>query len=76
MDRTEAKHGDVLFVGKKGSKRIISHVALIHNVDHIFHCSLKAGTAVIQKDSDFFSQYEQGFNCRQMLSYIDHRNKA
>jgi len=75
IERSDAKYGDVLFVGERGSKRIISHVALIHGVDQIFHCSRRAGTAVIQTDSEFFSHYKQGFNFKQMVSYIDPRNE-
>lgn len=75
IDRSQAEYGDVLFVGARDGERLISHAALIVDVDKIFHCSSKAGTAVIQTDEEFFSHYEQRFNLMQMVSYVDPRNR-
>lgn len=75
IEREEAKYGDILFVGKKKGDGLISHVALIHDVDRIFHCSRGLGTAAIQTDDEFFSAYEQRFDFKEMIQYSDIRSR-
>lgn len=71
----DSKCGDVLFVRNKEKAKLLSHVAIILDVDRIFHCCPRFGTAVIQTTEDFFALYEQKLNFKQMVRYIDPRNK-
>lgn len=76
IDIKDAKCGDILFVKNKRNEKWLSHIALVIEVDRIFHCSPVFGTAVIQSNDEFFSLYEQKLNFKDMIRYIDPRNKA
>lgn len=71
----DVKKGDIFFVKNKENEKLLSHIALIIDKDKIFHCSLFFGTAVIQANEDFFALYEQRLNFKEMIHYIDPRNK-
>ncbi|MES2344903.1 MAG: hypothetical protein V4494_03070 [Chlamydiota bacterium] len=71
----DARCGDLLFVSNKENKRLLSHIALVIDVDKIFHCSPYFGTAVMQSREEFFSLYEQKLSFKKMICYIDPRNK-
>ena len=70
----EIQCGDLLFVKNRENEKLLSHIALVMEVDRIFHCCPKFGTAVIQSNEDFFSLYEQRLNFKKMIRYIDPRN--
>lgn len=67
--------GDILFVRNKRNEKLLSHIALIIEVDKVFHCSPSSGTAVIESRNEFFSLYEQKLNFKEMICYIDPRNQ-
>jgi hypothetical protein len=75
IEINEAQCGDILFVRNKKNEKLLSHIAVIIEVDKIFHCCPYFGTAVIQSRDDFFSLYEQKLNFKEMARYIDPRNK-
>ncbi len=75
IDMNDAKCGDILFVRNKKNEKLLSHIAVVIEVNKIFHCCPTFGTAVIQSRDDFFALYEQKLNFKQMLRYIDPRNK-
>jgi hypothetical protein len=68
------RSGDLIFVKNREKPKLLSHAALFLNVDRIFHCYARGG-AVIQKSEDFFSLYSQELNFKEMMRYIDIRNK-
>ncbi len=74
IDIADVKCGDILFVGGRGKKKLLSHVAIIIDADRIFHCSLSMGTAAVQTIDQFFSSYEQRLCFKEMIRYIDPRN--
>ncbi len=71
----DARCGDILFVKNRENPKLVSHAAIMIDVDRIFHCCPSRGTAVIQQADDFFSLYEQKLNFKKMVRYIDPRNK-
>jgi hypothetical protein len=75
IDTRDARCGDILFVRNKEREKLLSHAALIIEIDKIFHCCPKSGTAIIQSKDEFFSLYEQRLGFKQMVRYIDPRNK-
>ncbi len=75
IEMKDARCGDLLFVSNKENKRLLSHIALVIDVDKIFHCSPYFGTAVMQSREEFFSLYEQKLSFKKMICYIDPRNK-
>ena len=72
----DVRCGDVLFVRNKQNIKLLSHIALVIEVDKIFHCCPQFGTAVVQSQQEFFSLYEQALNFQKMVRYIDPRNRA
>jgi hypothetical protein len=75
IDIKEVKCGDLLFTKNKANRKRLSHLALFIEVDQIFHCCLSLKTAGIQSADAFFSSYAQELNFKQMVRYIDPRNK-
>jgi hypothetical protein len=75
VDIKGVRCGDILFVSHKKSQKLLTHVAIFLEANKIFHCSLCMGTAQIQTELAFFQTYEQKFNFRKMVRYIDQRNK-
>lgn len=75
IDIKDARCGDLLFVKNKEREKLVSHVAMVIEVDKIFHCCVKAGTAIVQSEAEFFSLYEQRLDFREMVRYIDPRNR-
>jgi cell wall-associated NlpC family hydrolase len=67
--------GDLLFVRNKKNEKLLSHIALVFELDKIFHCCPSFGTAVIQSKDEFFTLYEQKLNFKKMIRYIDPRNR-
>jgi hypothetical protein len=75
IDIKDARCGDIMFVRNKENEKLLSHIALFIEVDKIFHCCPSLGTAAIQSEKQFFSLYEQKLNFKEMVHYIDPRNK-
>lgn len=75
INSKDMKCGDLLFVKNRENERLISHVALFIDVDKIFHCYQRLGTAATQSEEKFFSLYEQKLEFRKMARYIDARNQ-
>ncbi len=75
LDIEEAQCGDILFVRNKMHPKLLSHAALVIEVNKIFHCYPQLGTAVIQSQEEFFDAYEQKLDFKRMISYIDPRNR-
>ena len=71
----DAKCSDVIFTKKIGKQRLISHAALFVGEDKIFHCCMSLGKAAIESSDQFFSVYEQTLDFKEMIRYIDHRNR-
>ncbi len=75
IDLKDVRCGDLLFAKNRANKKLLSHLALVIDVDRIFHCSPSWGTACIQSPDQFFSSYEQKLDFQKMVRYIDPRNK-
>lgn len=75
IEMKDVQCGDLLFVRNKKNEKLLSHIALVVEVDRIFHCCPSLGTAVVQSKDEFFSLYEQKLNFKEMVRYIDPRNK-
>lgn len=68
--------GDIVFVKKRTSNRLITHVAFIIDQKRVFHCSSSKGKATIESIDAFFSEYEQAPSTVAMLRYRDFRSLA
>ena len=75
VEMNDVRCGDILFVRNKRNEKLLSHIALIIEVDKVFHCCPSSGTAVIESRNEFFSLYEQKLNFKEMICYIDPRNQ-
>ncbi len=63
--------GDLVFLKRKGSNRLVTHVAMALGPGQLFHCCWQKKGAVIEKVRTVFSRFRQPPDSRAMLSYVD-----
>jgi len=72
----ELQPGDLLFLKRKKSPRLITHVAMALGPEKFFHCSPERKGGAIERIDRIFSTYMQPQDVDEMLSYIDPRSHS
>lgn len=67
--------GDLIFLRKRSSSRLITHVGVAINSKTVFHCSFEKRGGSFEKIADLFKHYTQP-SIEQMLAYRDKRGSV
>ncbi len=68
--------GDLLFLKRPYSRRLVTHVAMALSPNTVFHCSHEKKGAAIERIEELFATYCQPPDAQAMLDYVDHRSRA